>query len=1100
MPYRSLICFVVLLYSCKERPNSNTGFRLISSQESGLKFINDLTETAQFNIIEYLYFYNGGGVAIGDINNDGLSDIYLSSNQGSNKLFLNKGNLKFEDITSKSGVAGFGNWKTGVTMVDINADGLLDIYLCGVGNYKAFNGYNQLYINNGDLTFSEKAKEYGLYFKGFSTNTAFFDYDLDGDLDMYLVNHSVHTQRSYGKASMRFDIDSLSGDRLFKNLAVETGATHFIDNTVESGILSSHIGYGLGVGISDVDKDGYPDIYVSNDFAENDYLYINQKNGKFKLQAMDHTSRFSMGNDIADINNDQRPDIFTTDMLPKKEEIIKTTSGEDNYDIYKFKLEYGYGRQVSRNTLQINQGLDDFNNVTFSDVALFADVAASDWSWAPLIFDFDNDGLNDIFISNGILRRPNDLDYISYISTEHSQKLMEKDALPFISKMPSGKVANCFYRNTDSLKFVDLAGDWKLDAPTFSNGAAYGDLDNDGDLDLVVNNTNESVFLYRNNAAAKSVSIELIGDTTSWNPMAIGAKVILYKGANTYYKELFLTRGWCSSSDAKIIFGLGKSDNYDSVTVIWPNGQMKSVDSKTKDHQLKIFYSKGDRRSESPSLASRKALVKRVDYGLSFKHNENDFDAFNFEKLIPYLYTTEGPRMAVADFNADGLDDFFVCGSKNQSSELFIQSTNSSFTKKKIASVKKDSLWEDIDACFKDFNQDGNLDLIVVSGGQELNTGSVRLYLNNGKGDFDDSRLIFHDPFFNASTIKPADYDNDGDFDFFVGSNVIPGNYGVSPVSYLFENDGAGNFTPKLNWLRGCAFNNFPFENIGMVKDALWVDINRDSLVDLVVVGDWMPITILVQDKNHFFSNETQAYGLGETSGLWNRIETADIDRDGDADFVVGNWGANTRLKFDDSTPLKLYFNDYDQNESLDHLLVYSNDGLQSLFFSRDLLLKQVPAFKRKFPTYSKYGKVDIESILSPEQINQSKKLMATMMQSVVLTNHSTSFKINPLPPEAQYFPVKAICFSDINNDGSNDILLGGNLLAIQPEIGVSDAGHGLMLVGDGRGQFRTCLPEVAGFNVTGEVRDIAIVKGYKGESLYLVSRNNNTILTYRKQ
>lgn len=1096
------ILVIITYFKCTKEEH-NKPFTPLPSLVTGIAFVNQTREDKDFNIVEYLYFYNGGGVVIGDINNDGLADIYFSSNQHSNKLYLNKGNFKFEDITTKAGVSGKGNWKTGISMVDINADGLLDIYVCGVGNYKSFDGFNQLFINNGDLTFTENARDYGLYFKGFSTQASFFDYDLDGDLDMYLLNHSVHSQRTYGKASLRYDYDSLAGDRFYKNEFSETGKTFFKDVTKESGILSSQIGYGLGIGVSDINRDGYPDIYVSNDFSENDYLYINQKNGKFLQQSessFNHTSRFSMGNDISDINNDLWPDIITTDMLPKDESVIKTSQGEDSYEVYKFKLDYGFGRQVSRNALQLNRGVVS-KQIRFTDIAPFANIEATDWSWCPLIFDFDGDGCKDLFVANGISKRPNDLDYLNFISNDSIQRIGDKNPSVLVNGMPDGIISNFLYRNNGDLTFEDVTTSSGLFLPSISNGAAYGDLDNDGDPDLVVNQLNAEALIYQNNSTpSKFVRITLTGDSTSQNKFAIGSKVIVSQGNHEQTQELFPVRGWCSSSDYKLTFGLFEPENAFEVKVIWPSGKLSVLKSKSKNITLREYESNSNFDYQKwntiePMLVSENAI--------SFTHKENDFNAFNREALMPHMQTTEGPPIAKADIDNDGLEDVFIGGGKNQSGEIFTQTKDGKFVISAQFDLNKDAIAEDVDAAFFDADRDGDKDLVVVSGGQEeMKERSIlepRLYLNDGTGRVSRSRNAFGNIYTNASCVKPADYDNDGDIDLFIGSSVMPFLYGMSPVSFLLQNNGKGQFTPDIGWLGSSQFDNPTRVRPGLVKDAQWADINKDGLLDLVLVGEWMPITILLQNQNHQFKNSTGSFGLDQTHGWWNSVIGDDFDNDGDIDFVVGNLGLNSRIRVSKEKPLLMYLGDFDSNGSSDHILVYYNGDNSYPFASRDQLVKQIPSLKKKFLRYKDYRDVKLEDIITPAQKGNSAVMKVNTFTSLYLRNDGTQLSQVPLPTEAQLSPIFGISSEDVNDDGNKDLLLVGNLSAVQPEYGAYDAGLGLVLLGDGKGGFSSLSPRESGFVVHGEGRDIEIVKDKKGEPAYLVTRNNDSVLSFKK-
>jgi hypothetical protein len=1090
----------LVFFACEDKaPKEKTLLESLPSQSTQIDFVNALSEDKDFNIIEYLYFYNGGGVSIGDINNDSLPDIYFTGNQVGNKLYLNQGNFIFKDITESAGVAGVGNWKTGVNMVDVNADGYLDIFVCGVGNYKKFNGRNQLYINNRDLTFTERTDEFGLTFQGFSTHTAFFDYDLDGDLDMYLLNHSVHTQRSYGPVSLRNQTDSLSGDRLYRNLLVENGTTRFEDVTKQAGIYSSQIGYGLGIGVSDLNDDGYPDLYVSNDFIENDYLYINNGDGTFSQQlenAMAHTSRFSMGNDIADVNNDGFQDVITMDMLPRDEDVIKTSAGEDSYEVYSFKLRYGYHKQVSRNALQINRGPLDGGKLLFQDIAPAAGVEATDWSWGPLMVDFDGDGWKDIFISNGIVRRPNDLDYINFISNDSVQEL--EDVLPWIKKMPEGKVSNFIFHNNGNLTFEDKTREWGIFSPGYSNGCAIGDLDNDGDPDLVVNQINELPLVYRNSSApGKFVKINLHTDHLSGNHNAVGSKVIVMQNGFNQEQELFPSRGWCSSSDYSLMFGLPQPEQSFSVRVVWPDGTSDTLTSNKKViniSETKSALKPNTERALDPLLV-QSSLV-------SFKHKEDGFNAFNREALIPHMLTTEGPVMASGDVNGDGLDDIFISGGKNQACRLFLQTNEGPFQEKKVPDFITHQSSEIVAAVFFDADDDHDLDLAVASGGQEEARASEalkpRLYKNDGKGNFTYFPQGFPPVYLHASCIAPSDYDGDGDVDIFIGASVMPMLYGMSPISYLMVNDGTGKFAPRPDWLGNSQFDNPTRVRPGMIKDAVWCDVNGDKLPDLVVVGEWMPITVLLQQANHYFSNATEHYGLQNTRGWWNSVLAKDFDNDGDVDFVAGNLGHNSRIRASKSKPLQMYLGDFDSNGGSDHILVYYNGEHSYPFTSRDQLVKQIPSLKKKFLRYKDYRNVKLEDIVTPQQKGNSALMQVDEFSSVYIENDSAKLKVKLLPFEAQLFPVFGLSADDVDGDGNEDLILVGNLTATQPEIGPHDAGIGLVLKGNGKGRFASMNPANSGFVVKGEGRQISVLKDISGNNIYFVARNNDTTLSFK--
>ncbi|HEX8040621.1 MAG TPA: VCBS repeat-containing protein [Chryseosolibacter sp.] len=1102
MPYRSLTircCLavaVLCLSSCERHAEvSNTLFTKVSPSHSNIHFQNRLREDEDFNIIEYLYFYNGGGVAIGDINNDSLPDICFSSNQDGNTLYLNKGDFEFEDITVAAGIKGAGNWKTGVTMADVNGDGYLDIFSCGVGNYKTFKGRNQLFINNGDLTFTDRTEAYGLSFQGFSTQASFFDYDNDGDLDMYLLNHSVHSINKYGPSALRFERHPLAGDRLYRNELIPSGNNHFTDVTAAAGIYSSQIGYGLGVGVSDVNLDGFLDIYVSNDFRENDYLYINQRDGTFRQVlegAMSHTSKFSMGNDIADVNNDGWSDIVTLDMLPKDEGIIKTTAGDDPYDIYEYKLQFGYHPQLSRNALQLNRGLRDGGSVNFSDIAAFAGIEATDWSWAPLLADYDNDGYKDLFVANGIVRRPNDLDYINFIFNDSAKQITDKQ---FAERMPSGAVPNVMYRNERNLTFKDMSDAWIGVEESLSNGAAYADLDKDGDLDLITNNINQEAFVYRNDLpSGRSHFLEFRLHGAEANRFGIGTRIVVYAGGKSMSLEQIPTRGWESSVDYVLHTGLGDARIADSVVVVWPGQKAETLSSVKADQVLDLYEQRAVKKNRPISMTKEPWALHLTSDSL-FRHRENGFVSFNVEKLIPYMLTTQGPKISVGDVNGDKLDDFFIGGAAGQAGAVFIQTRLGSFVATGQPSLLADAYREDAGSAFMDADGDHDLDLLVAAGGQEFHYGDPRLqpglYVNDGKGNFRKSSNGLPPIFADASCVKPADLDGDGDMDVFIGGRVVAGQYGLNPRSYVLINNGNGTFTDQtLRWFR---------EAPGMVSDAVWADLNEDNKPDLVAVGDWMPVSVFIQNGEGHFENRTKDYDLEETSGWWNTIEAADLDEDGDMDFVAGNWGLNSRLKTSTAQPVSLLVSDIDKNGSLDQILTYYNQGKEYPFISRDQLVKQVPSFKTRFLKYESFRNVRVNDIL-PDERAGSLRRTAKNFASVWLENTGDGkFAVHQLPQEAQLFPILSMKIDDVNGDGHADILAAGNLNAVQPDIGRNDAGYGLILLGDGKGQFSAIDHQRSGFFVPGEGRDIESLRDGSGGRIVLVGRNNDKLLVLKQ-
>jgi enediyne biosynthesis protein E4 len=1088
--------FVILIFftisSCRHEQNKvGSLFSLLPPSATGIDFNNKLTENEQFNIIEYLYFNNGAGVAAGDINNDGLIDLYFTSNQNPNKLYLNRGNLIFEDITDAAGVSGKGNWKTGVTMADVNGDGLLDIYVCEVGKYKSFKGRNQLFINKGDLTFEDEAHEYGLDFQGFSTQAAFFDFDMDGDLDMYLLNHSVHTSRSYGDVSLRFEHDSLAGDRLFRN-DEEDGRRVFHDVTEKSGIYSSQIGYGLGINVCDINNDGFPDIYISNDFHENDYLYINNKNGTFSEKLTDyiaHTSRSSMGNDAGDINNDGLLDIMVLDMMPDNEKIRKQSGGEDDYELSDIKLKYGYNHQFVRNTLQLNLG-----GGMFSEIGQLAGVATTDWSWSPLFCDVDNDGFKDLFITSGIYRRANDLDYIKFLTGGNrvfpARDLTSYTDKDLYEKMPVYKNNNYIFRNNGDLTFSNMSEEWGLNNRAYSNGSTYADLDNDGDLDLIVNNINSPALIYKNNSRAlKSnhfLSVVLKGK--GLNTRGIGTRVILYSGGQEQVAEQFPTRGFLSATSDVLHFGLGKANVIDSVFVRWPDLSEQIIKNVPVDTTIVLeiknagiplivkLKDNGNTKLFSPALIP----------GLGFRHKEDDWVDFYREQLIPHSLSAEGPALAVGDVNGDRLDDLFIGGAKGQPSRIFAQQKNGSFKALDIPLLARERFADDVNAAFFDADGDGDLDIYIVRGGNELAIGDPLLtdllLINNGKGGFSKGELPFMSH--NGSCIKPCDFDSDGDIDLFVGSRSVPGAYGLSPYQYLLENDGHGHFKNITE------SNANSLKNAGMVTDAAWMDYDGDGDQDLVVTGEWMKVYIFRND-NGLFTDVTSAAGLEETSGWWNCLQAADIDGDGDIDLICGNVGLNSELKASVKEPVEMYLNDFDNNGSVDQVICSFQDGISYPVASLDELAAQIGGLGKKYPHYSDFGGKTAMDIFGKNAIEQSQIKKAVLFESCILLNKGNgTFEIRKLPVYAQFSPVRSMQFGDLNKDGMSDMVLAGNNYAVRPSFGRYDASYGWCLLGETGSTYRTLLPVKSGLKIIGDARRLMWID-IAGKR-YLVAAVNN--------
>jgi enediyne biosynthesis protein E4 len=1094
--FLSVLLFV---FSCKSAKKEDEHlFTLLPSSVTNVDFVNKLTETEQSNIIEYLYFNNGAGVAAGDINNDGLVDLYFTSNQNPNKLYLNKGNLKFEDITASAGVGGNGDWKTGITMADVNGDGLLDIYVCQVGNYKNLHGRNQLFINQGNLTFKEEAHEYGLDFQGFSTQAAFFDYDMDGDLDMYLQNHSVHSSRSYGKSSLRLDHDSLSGGRLFRNDKVN-GRRFFHDVTKQSGIYDSQIGYGLGVNICDINNDGFPDIYVSNDFHENDYLYINNRNGTFTEKLTDfiaHTSRSSMGNDVGDINNDGLLDIMVLDMLPEDEKIRKQSGGEDDYELSEMKLRDGYNHQFVRNTLQLNLG-----GGMFSEIGQLSGVAATDWSWSPLFCDVDNDGWKDLFITSGIYRRANDLDYIKFLTGGNevfpSRDLNKYSDKELYEKMPLYPNLNYIFKNNGDLTFSNMAKAWGFNTPSFSNGSTYADLDNDGDLDLIVNNINAPAYIYRNNAGTLTgnhfLSVVLKGK--GMNTRGIGARVTLYNGGQVQVAEQFSTRGFLSATSDVLHFGLGKAGVIDSVLVRWPDLSVQIIKNVPVDTTitLDIINSGKPVLTNHPDNKSTKLFSPALIPGLEFRHKEDDWVDFYREQLIPHSLSAEGPALAVGDVNGDGLDDLFIGGAKGQPAKIFVQQKNGSFKALDIPLLSRERFADDVDAAFFDADGDGDLDLYIVRGGNELEIGNPLLndllLINDGKGGFSKGELPFISH--NGSCVSPCDFDGDGDIDLFVGSRSVPGGYGLSPDQFLLENDGHGNFSIVTDD-RAKAF-----KNAGMVTDAAWMDLDKDGQPDLVLVGEWMKVCIFRNDKGSF-SDITSSAGLGETSGWWNCIRVADVDGDGNPDLVGGNLGLNSSLKASVKEPVEMYLNDFDNNGTLDQVLCSYQNGISYPFASLDELSGQITGLENKFPKYSDFGGKTVKQIFGKNALDHSVVKKAEMFESCLfLNNGNGTFKNYKLPTEVQFSSVRDILVKDIDKDGNPDLVLAGNDYLVRPSYGRYDASYGWCLLGHKNHGFDVLMPIKSGLKIEGDARKIVSID-IAGKHYIVAAVNNGDLQIFK--
>ncbi|GAB5528678.1 MAG: VCBS repeat-containing protein [Roseivirga sp.] len=1083
---------IALLVSCTNEPAippAPSLFSLLESEDTGVDFTNELTDSPGFNILEYLYFYNGAGVAVGDINGDDLPDLYFVGNQVPNKLYLNKGGFQFEDISEQAGVAGTGTWATGVTMADVNGDGLLDIYVSQVGDYKEAKGANQLFINQGDQTFVDEAAKYGLDFVGFSTQAAFFDYDRDGDLDMYLLNHSIKNPAVFAKSTSRINTDELGGDRLFQSQLAQ-GSEKYVDVTSKAGIYSSALGFGLGLAISDLNNDGWPDIYVSNDFTENDYLYTNNQDGTFTEgleEQIPYTSRYSMGNAADDLDNDGLSEIITTDMLPSDPEIWQMSVGEDKTDVYDIKLTFGYAHQYVRNTLQKNLG-----NGSFSDVSLMAGTFATDWSWAPLAFDMDNDGLLDLHISNGIYKRPNDLDYVNYGQDQPGVKGMNPDELEAfqIENLPNVKIPNYAGRNQGDLQFESIGVDWGLDQSSYSNGSAYADLDNDGDLDLVINNTNQQAFVYENNAREQNQShfLTVVLAGTGLNQQAIGARLTLELNGEQLTREVMPTRGFQSAVDTRVHFGLGSNTTTGRLNIQWPDGARQQVEGIQADQTLKLSYAPNDEGTIADRTEESIFQISTFD---AWEHKENNYKDYNQEYLIPRKFSTEGPALAVADVNGDGLDDMYLGGAKEQPGALWLQQANGSFRLKPVQAFEQLSRAEDTDALFFDADNDGDLDLYVVSAGNEYDNGKVftfdRLYLNDGKGNLQFAPMAIPQFGTHGKTVSASDIDGDGDVDLFVGANIVKGVYGLNPKHHLLINDGKGRFTDQTG-------SRMPTANqLGMLNDAHWFDYDQDGDEDLLVAGEWTPITLLQNNGKGQFTRATTT-GLENSEGWWFSLALADVDADGDLDIIAGNMGLNSKLKATESRPLSLYVNDFDQNGQADPVLFHFMADAEIPFASRDDLIKQMAFIKKKHPDYRSYASLKSpEDLFGAELLKRSlKKQVASFASAVFINNGSGNFTRRDLPTAAQLSTVMDILAGDFDSDGHVDLFMVGNLYAFRNDIGRAGARPVTYLKGDGQGNFEVSrISDLNNLETWGEYRAVNMIRTQGSSQRIIAVRND---------
>ncbi|WP_426095628.1 VCBS repeat-containing protein [Flavobacterium sp. DSR2-3-3] len=1055
-------------------------FEKLSSEKSNITFNNQLLESKNISILDYLYYYNGGGVSLGDINNDGLVDIYFTSNQGKNKLYLNKGSNKFEDISVKAGVESQSDWNTGTVMADVNGDGYLDIYVCAVVGINGFEGQNELFINNKDNTFTESAAEYGLDLDNYSSSAAFFDYDLDGDLDMYLLNHAVHSELSFGNADTRNKRSYECGDKLFRN---DNGK--FVDVSEQAGIFGGANGYGLGLAVSDFNLDGYPDIYVGNDFHEDDYYYLNNGDGTFTESLKNyfgHTSRFSMGVDVADVNHDGFPDILTLDMLPEDEKVLKSSLGDDNSQMLKIRTEkLGYHYQYSRNMLQLNQGGNHF-----TETALLSGVAATDWSWSTLFGDYDQDGEQDLFVCNGIPKRPNDLDYVKYYSNDQikskisTTKLLDKEAL---KRMPKGNVTNYVFQGAADLQFKNRSKDWIENDSLISNGSGYADIDNDGDLDVITNNTNAIASIYVNTTDKKANYLKLKLRFTGKNTFGIGAKVISYSKGKKQFKELQTTRGFQSSSESILHFGYGKTSKIDSIVVIWPDKTFQTLKNVKANQTLTIKANKDRKIFDYRKLhLAVLPIFKKVETGLGidFIHQENEYIDFLVQKLIPYQRSDRGPATAVGDLNGDGREDIFFGGSKDKKAAIYIQNSNG-FAKKRVAEIEQDSIFEDGSAVIGDFNNDKLNDLYVASGGGE-NASNLqsRLYVIKGN-QFVKSTITKLAQ--NASVVKAFDYDKDGDLDIFVGNNSINNRFGSMPDCYLLNND-KGVFTVA---------DSKTFAKIGMVTDAVFTDFNNDGKTDLIVIGEWMKPTFFA-NKNGKFSNVTDAVFPEKNNGLWQSIIPFDIDQDGDEDYLVGNWGKNSKFKASQEFPMKMYYDDFDGNGYFETIVAIEKNGKYYTTLGLDELAEQFSGMlKKKFNSYKSFAGKTLEEVFDPKMLEKGKLFEIHNLKSGYLRNHKGKFTFVPFSNKMQVAPITSFLKSNFDSDAKEEVFAAGNYFGVSPYHSRFDGFSGALIKNDKT----VFLGNQIGIDLTQKaVRHLDIVN-FNGKKFMLVTINNKKAEVY---
>lgn len=1075
-----------VLFSCSKKAEQKL-FEEQLPENTSVNFENKVIQDQDNHVLNYPYYFNGGGVAIGDINNDGLEDIYFSGNLVPNKLYLNKGNFQFEDITEKAGVGAIAGWKTGVTFVDLDQDGFLDIYVCRSAMDDSVLRKNLLYMNNGNQTFNEKAAEYGIDDASYSTHAAFFDYDKDGDLDMFALNHSLPMYAGFSNMMVNFKKQKADG---FQSKLYQNNEGRFTDVSEKAGIINNVLSFGLGLAISDINQDGWSDIYISNDFNEEDYLYVNNQDGTFKnvtRDAIGHASLFSMGSDIADVNNDALPDIFTLDMQPESNERIKLSSGDDNYDKYEILIKSGFHHQSMRNMLQLNNG-----NGTFSEIGQLSGISNTDWSWSALFADFDGDGWKDLFVSNGYEKDYTNMQFLKYTVDERiksRQTGSSPDIKEIIGQMPAIQVGNFLFRNNGDLTFTKKTDEWGITRKFKSNGAAYADLDNDGDLDLVINTMNEKSALYRNTVSENKKAMFLKVDLRKSNPdrIIVGTKVIVYGNENVQYQEFSPIRGFQSSMYVPLSFGIPDSTVIDSVRIIWPDNKTQLLKDIPESNMLTPDYAAARETYKYHPVV--KPLFNE-SHVLEWKHNAVDVNDFKRQLLLPRMYSFSGPGISKGDANGDGLEDLYFCGAKGQPGALFLQQNNGSFKEKKTTAFENDKGHQDEDASFFDADQDGDLDLYVVSGGYFFQEKDPflqdRLYINDGKSNF--TRVISAIPLetLAGSCVVPFDMDGDKDLDLFVGTRLTPGKYPVPSPSLLLLNDGKGDFSKIIH----------PYlENLGMVTSAVSVDLNKDGMQDLIVAGEWMPIKVFINDKNGI-RDESEKWISTPTSGWWNTIVADDLDKDGDVDLLAGNYGLNNPYGVSAEHPATLVYKDFNQDGQTDPFFCYYIGQQSYPYASRDEALGQVGSLRGRFPDYTSYSNATLETVFTKQELENVTELNVKLLKTSLLENTGGKFEIRDLPIEAQFSPIHSISINDTDHDGDPDVVMGGNESMVRVRIGKSDANRGVLLLNDGKGHFTYETQDRSGLNLQGDIRKLLFVTGAENTQL-IIGRTGSTVKSY---